>query len=85
LQVFSQIEQLDISENMNRFRNVSIPESNLVAFSISFALKDQTAPSDIVDRVRNAFLQALEDITIQVDRNRNFGVLAFQPSGKATL
>ena len=66
------LSELDISDITRR--NVSIPGSDLVAFAISFTLSSKTARTDIIDIVRGALPQ-----------DSNFGVLAFQPSGKIIL
>ena len=85
-QVFSHIQnlsQLGISKHVIRI--VPITDSNLVAFMISFTLKVKTAPTNIVNRVQSALIQALSIINIPVDINHNFGVLAFQPNGEIML
>ena len=69
------LSQLGISEVTNR--SVSIPETDLEAFAISFTLRDSTAPSDIINTVRSVLPQSN---TIQT-----IGVLAFQPSGKISI
>ena len=71
-QVDTRVRQFDISEITRR--NVSIPETDLQAFAISFTLRDRTAPRDIINSVRNVLPQV-----------PTFGVLAFQPSGKISI
>ena len=71
----TEVRRFDISEITRR--NVSIPETDLQAFAISFTLRDRTAPRDIINTVRG--------VLPQFNANPTFGVLAFQPSGKISI
>ena len=75
--MLSAIDSLSLGISDITRRNVSVPGSDLVAFAISFTLSSKTARTDIIDIVRGALLQS--------DPDFNFGVLAFQPSGKIIL